>query len=149
MIMNEIKILKKLDHQNIIKLYEVYEKNNEVCLIIEYVQGQRLFEYIVHSGRLSEPETAVLMKQLFLTLTYLESQGILHRDIKPENILMTKSGNKIELKLIDFGLAANYSKIDVIKKCGTAGYTAPEIIAGDPYDFKADLYSSGIVMYIW
>jgi len=148
MIMNEIKILKKLNHQNIIKLYEVYEKNNQICLITEYVPGKRLFEYIVQSGKLSETETAILMKQLFLTLTYLETQGILHRDIKPENILVVKSAKNIELKLIDFGLATNWMKLDIIKKCGTAGYTAPEVFTGDSYDFKADLYSSGIVMHI-
>jgi len=149
MLINEVKILKKLSQQHIIKLYEVYENENEVCLVMEYVNGKRLFDHVVRSGKLSERETAVIIKQLFLTLSYLESETIIHRDIKPENILFTlDSFNKMTLKLIDFGLATEHLKRDIIKKCGTAGYTAPEILLNEQYDFKADLYSAGIVMYI-
>ena len=150
MLTNEVKILKKLSFENIIKLHEVYENGDEICLIMEYVDGKRLFDHVVKSGKLSEEETAVIIKQLFLTLSYLETEAIIHRDIKPENLIFTtNSRNKTTLKLIDFGLATDHLKRDIIKKCGTAGYTAPEILLNEQYDFKADLYSAGIVMYIW
>jgi len=150
MIKNEVKILKQLDHPNITKLHEVYENDDEVCLIIDYVNGKRLFDQVVRRGKLSERETAIIMKQLLLTLSHLEANTIIHRDIKPENMLLSfDEEGQVKLKLIDFGLSTDHLKRDMIKKCGTAGYTAPEVLCGEPYDFKADLYSAGIVMYIW
>ena len=150
MLTNEVRILKRLNYKHIIKFYEVYEEDTNICIITEYIDGTRLFDHIVKNGRLTESESAIFAKQLLLTLNYMESEGVIHRDIKPENILFTydKTG-KLVLKLIDFGLATYHFSRDTIKKCGTAGYTAPEILLGDSYDFKADLYSCGIVMYIW
>lgn len=150
MLSNEIRMLRKLNHNNIVKLYGVYELHNEVCMVMENIKGKRLFEHVVESGKLSEAETASIMKQLFLTLSYLEAEGIIHRDVKPENLLLASDAKgKTVVKLIDFGLGTYHYRRDIIKKCGTAGYTAPEILLGENYDFKADMYSAGVVMYIW
>ncbi len=148
--MNEIRILRKLDHPNIVKLHEVYEIDDEVCLVLEYIKGERLFDVILKQKGLTEAKTAIVMKQLLCTMSYLQHQDILHRDLKPENIMFTrKQGDEFHITVIDFGLATHHSKRDIIKKGGTAGYVAPEILKNDPYDFKADLYSCGVVMFTW
>ena len=150
MLLNEIKILRKLKHPNIIKIHEVYQLDNEVCIVMEYANGKRLFDHIVNLGRVPEAELAIIMKQIFLALSYMEVQGVIHRDIKPENIIFfLDEFQKPIVKIIDFGLGTFHYRRDIIKKCGTAGYTAPEILNGDPYDFGVDLFSAGIVMYVW
>jgi len=149
MITNEIKILRKLNHPEIVKLHEVFELAGQVCLVMDYVEGDKLFTYITRHKVLSERSTAYIMKQIFLILNYLEEQDIIHRDIKPENVLYTKDEKgHLNLKLIDFGLGTFHKKRDIVKKCGTAGYVAPEILNSEAYDFKADLYSAGVIMYI-
>ena len=149
MISNEIKILRKLKHPNIVRLHEVYELETQIVLVMEYIHGERLFDYIVKSGKLTETKSATIMKQLFCVLSYFEVQGVIHRDIKPENILVVLDEyQRPNIKVIDFGLGTFHFQRDIIKKCGTAGYTAPEIINNEPYDFRADLYSAGIVMFV-
>lgn len=150
MIMNEIKILRRVDHENIVKLFEVYEMDDEICMVMENIEGEKLFTYIIESKRLKEEETALIMKQLLLALHHLQLKDIIHRDIKPENILFTRDNEgKIKTKLIDFGLGTFHQKRDIIKKCGTAGYVAPEILNGETYDFRADLYSAGVLAMVW
>lgn len=150
MIINEIRMLRRLNHSQIVKLHEVYEMMGQVCLVMELVEGEKLFTYLTKNKALPEEKTASIMKQIFLILSYLESQDIIHRDIKPENILYTiDNKGKLNLKLIDFGLGTFHKRRDIIKKCGTAGYVAPEVLNSEPYNFKADLYSAGIIMYIW
>ena len=149
MIINEIKILRKLNHPNIVKLHEVYEVNGEICMVMEYLQGEKFFNHIVASKKLSEPETALIMKQLFFALHHLQKYDVVHRDIKPENIILIKTqNNKLQTKLIDFGLGTFHNKGDIIKKCGTPGYVAPEILNYGTYDFSVDIYSLGIVMMV-
>jgi len=147
---NEIKALRKVNHPNIVKLHEIYENGEEICLVMEHVSGERLFDVLVKNRGLSEFETAIIMKQLFSVLSHLQYKDLIHRDFKPENILFTKKDQEgLRIKLIDFGLATVHSKRDGVKKGGTAGYVAPEILNNQPYDFKADLYSVGVVMYTW
>jgi len=150
MLMNEIRIMRKLDHPFICKLFEVYESDDNVVMVLELIEGEKLFNYIINAKRLTEKETAIIMKQLLLILYYLESKKVIHRDIKPENILFKRDDRgRIKIKLIDFGLSTFHSKRDIIKKCGTAGYVAPEILNNENYDYKVDLYSAGIIMFIW
>ena len=148
--MNEITCLRKLNHVNIVKLYEVHELDNDIVLVMEYISGERLFDTIVKTKGLAESDVAYVMKQLFSVLSYLQSKDIIHRDFKPENIMVTrKESEGIKIKLIDFGLATFCSKRDCSKKGGTAGYVAPEILNNEHYNFKADLYSVGVIMYTW
>lgn len=149
MILNEIKILRKLDHPNIVKIYDLYELEDQICIVMEYLEGERLLEYITKSNRLSERETAQLFKQMILVLSYLETMSVIHRDIKPENIMLVSDKHgKYQLKLIDFGLSTFIYSKDIIKRCGTPGYVAPEMLNAEPYDFKLDLYSAGVVFFI-
>lgn len=150
MVMNEIKILRKVNHPNIVQLREVYEVDGEICMVMEYVKGEKLFNHVINQKRLSEPETALILKQLLLSLYHFQSKDIIHRDIKPENVLLVQEGGQpTRVKVIDFGLGTFHTQRDIIKKCGTAGYVAPEILNSDPYDFSADLYSAGILMLVW
>lgn len=150
MIMNEVRALRRLDHPNIVKLREVFEQDEEVCIIMEHVAGKRMFDEIVRTKGIDERNVSVIMKQLFSVLAHCEYCDIIHRDLKPENILFTlDDNNQYNIKLIDFGLAAFHSKRDAIKRGGTAGYVAPEILRGEPYDFKADIYSAGVFMFTW
>jgi len=149
MILNEIKILRKIDHPNVVKIYEVYELDNEICIVLEYIEGERLLDYVTRTKRLYEKETATIMKHLILTLSYLESLDIIHRDIKSENVMLIREKTgKLSIKLIDFGLSTFHSKRDIIKRCGTPGYVAPEILNNEPYDFRVDIYSIGIILFI-
>ena len=150
MIRNEIKALKLLKHPNIVKLYEIYEVEDQLCLVMEHVQGETLFGEITRNKGLNEKDTAILMKQLFSALSYLQYSDLLHCDIKPENIIIQRdAGSQLKVKLIDFGFAFLRHKQECVKKGGTAGYIAPEILNNEFYDFKADLYSAGVVMYTW
>src|SRR4051794_22523849 len=104
MLLNEIKLMRQLDHPNICQLIEVYENDGQIIIILEYISGERLFNHIIKRRRLTERETAIIVKQLCMILKYLEEKNILHRDIKPENIFLTPGiNNQIHIKLIDFG----------------------------------------------
>jgi len=150
MLINEIKMLKKLNHPNLVKMHELYELDHQVCLVMEHIDGQSLYGYLRKMKNLPEKATAIIIKQLLLTLGYLESLDIIHRDIKLENIMLVANNNGLfTTKLIDFGLGTFHRKRDIIKKCGTAGYVAPEILNNELYDFKADLFSVGVILYMW
>jgi len=151
MIMNEINMMRKIEHPNIVKMHELYELEGEICLVMEYIQGDRLLDYVTKMRKVYEKETALIMKSLLKSLIYLQSMDIIHRDIKAENILLNKDPKtgKVNLKLIDFGLSTYHHKRDIVKRCGTPGYVAPEILNNEPYDFRADLYSAGVIMFIW
>ena len=135
-IKREIRILTMLHHKNIVQLYETLTNNNNIYIIMEYIEGKDLFQYI-----------SQLFRQLISCLEYIHKQGIVHRDIKPENILLDKT--KKNLKLVDFGLGNIYKKNEFVKTaCGSPCYAAPEMLSGKPYDgFYSDLWSCGVVLY--
>jgi serine/threonine protein kinase len=146
----EIEILYNLDHENIIKLYNVYEDNTAIHFVFELIEGGELFDYILsNEGRfLPESRAVDLFYQILCALQYLHSKNIVHRDIKPENFLVFDSAGKIKLKLIDFGFAEQYAPeqkmTDIL---GSPQYVAPEMTLGEPYDEKVDMWSAGVVLY--
>ena len=146
-IRREIHILSILRHPNIVQLYETITCSNNIYIIMEYVEGKDLFQYIYSMQRLSEYKSSQLFRQLISCLEYIHKIGIVHRDIKPENILLNKSKKK--LKLVDFGLSNVYEKDELIKTaCGSPCYAAPEMISGKNYEgFYSDLWSCGVVLY--
>lgn len=155
-LVNEIKILRELDHNNVIKLYEVAETQNSIYLIMEYVDGKPIFD-LCKSKILDADYIRDVMFQLFNGLQYLKGKGILHRDLKPDNILIEK--NSIDegipkLKIIDFGLSTFTDESHFIfKRCGTPGFIAPEVFKQDKlspvlsYDYQVDLFSAGILYF--
>ena len=146
-IKREIHILSLLHHKNIVHLYETITCNNNIYIVMEYIEGKDLFQYIYSLQRLTEYKSSQLFRQLISCLEYIHKLGIVHRDIKPENILLDKERKK--LKLVDFGLGNIYKKNELVKTaCGSPCYAAPEMLSGKPYDgFYSDLWSCGVVLY--
>ena len=153
----EINILRKSDHPNIIKIYEIYEDEHEINLIMEECTGGELFDDIVNhidqKKMYTEKEACHIFKQLMSAIAYCHSQGIAHRDLKPENILFLNRNPDSPIKVIDFGLSKifgnYYNKINnkMNTKVGTAYYVSPEVLAGI-YDEKCDIWSAGVILYI-
>jgi serine/threonine protein kinase len=154
-ITREIKIMKELNHPNIIRMYDIiYDKEyDNVHLILEYAPDGNLSDYLKRKGPIGEAYAKVYMKQLSLGLHYLltRSNPIIHRDLKPQNILMF---GDYGIKLTDFGFARNIQANDLLNTfCGTPLYMAPELLlpskdkSNKIYTSKVDLWSIGIILY--
>ncbi|XP_078229313.1 serine/threonine-protein kinase ULK2 isoform X7 [Callithrix jacchus] len=150
----EIKILKELQHENIVALYDVQELPNSVFLVMEYCNGGDLADYLQVKGTLSEDTIRVFLHQIAAAMRILHSKGIIHRDLKPQNILLSyvnrrkSSVSGIRIKIADFGFARYlHSNMMAATLCGSPMYMAPEVIMSQHYDAKADLWSIGTVIY--
>ncbi|KAF2190554.1 Pkinase-domain-containing protein [Zopfia rhizophila CBS 207.26] len=144
----EIVIMRLLEHDNIVRLYDVWENRNELYVIMEYIQGGELFHYIGETGGLREIEVVHLFRQIIAALLYCHRLNIHHRDLKPENILLDRTAGKI--KLVDFGMAALQPEgMKLSTPCGSPHYAAPEVIRFRSYDGgKADVWSCGVILYV-
>lgn len=146
--MNEINIMRRLNHKNIIKMYEVYEGEYHIYIVLELLKGGELFDRIVKKGSYSERDAIILITRLLQALEYIHSKGIMHRDIKPENLIL-KDENSFDLKLADFGLSEFQNKKEnLFTRCGTPGYVAPEVLEDKKYNTKCDIFSAGVILYI-
>lgn len=148
-IMNEIEILKKMDHPNIVKIFEFYNSTKNYYLITEYCKEGELFDKIVKEGPFDEDFASYIMYQIFSAVNYCHSMSILHRDLKPENILIErKEKNGLKIKIIDFGTAKIFENNKVERKIiGSSYYIAPEVLSKN-YNEKCDLWSCGVILYI-
>jgi len=142
----EISIMKKIKHAETVKLIAVYENNENVFIVMQYLGGHDLQYSLRMMKRYSEREASVVIKRLLEIVSSLHKQGIIHRDLKPQNLLMKDSLNPTDFKLSDFGLAC-YSDAQKKSVCGTAGYMAPEVINALSYSFSADVYSIGVIFF--
>jgi len=143
----EIEILRNIYHPNICQMYETYTTIHNYYLIMEYVSGGDLFDYINEKSYLTEKKACHFFRQLISAMEYLSSLGVTHRDIKPENILLNEDYTQI--KLIDFGLS-NYAENGEFlqSSCGSPCYASPEMLSGKPYSgLETDIWSAGIVLY--
>ena len=142
----EIESLCKLDHPNIIKLYDYFTKNDNLILILEYCKNGSLQNYIKEKGPLNEEKFLILFKEIVEALKYIHSQNIIHGDIKPLNILINKYGKAI---LCDFGLSIFIKNNKEFSNFnGSLGYLAPEILRKEDYNgYLADIWSLGITFY--
>ena len=145
----EIAILKKLNHYNTIKLYNIIQNDDFIFLIQEYISGKELLHYIESNDNLSEKEICRLYQQIISGIEYMHEMGIAHRDLKLENILLNY---KKDIKIIDFGLSNRYDRdTDELlhSSCGSPCYAAPEMIKGLDYrGINTDIWSSGIILYL-
>lgn len=141
---SEISILQVTDHPNIIKLYYVYESDENVDLVFEYLSKDNMSDRMKKLFKLDEEKAKDLMRNLLETLDYLHSQSIVHRDLKLENIICSDD-SELDFKIVDFGLGFE----DLAEgNCGSLGYVAPEVINGERYDCKIDIFSAGVILYI-
>jgi serine/threonine protein kinase len=144
----EIIMMKLMNHPNIIRIYDVYENQNELFLILEYVEGGELFDFLVHRKKLPSLEALAFFKQIIYALNYAHSFSIIHRDLKPENILI-HSLNPPLIKIADWGMAAFAPpSLKLETCCGSPHYASPEIVAGSKYDGSAtDVWSCGVILH--
>ncbi|OKL62759.1 hypothetical protein UA08_01446 [Talaromyces atroroseus] len=144
----EVVIMKLIEHPNVINLYDIWENRGELVsyLVLEYVEGGELFDYVSTHGPLPEEEAVRLFRQIISGLSYCHRFNICHRDLKPENILLDPNHN---VKLADFGMAALQPAGHWLNtSCGSPHYAAPEIIYGRRYrGDKADIWSCGIILF--
>ncbi|CAN9513486.1 unnamed protein product [Ophioblennius macclurei] len=150
----EIKILKELKHENIVRLLDYQEMGGCVYLVMEYCNGGDLAEYLHCKGTLSEDTIRVFLQQISQAMKVLQGKGILHRDLKPQNILLChpegrrSSSNNTSIKIADFGFARHLQTNTMAATlCGSPMYMAPEVIMSQNYDAKADLWSIGTIVY--
>eukprot|EP00420_Gonyaulax_spinifera_P029424 CAMPEP_0197876834 /NCGR_PEP_ID=MMETSP1439-20131203/5714_1 /TAXON_ID=66791 /ORGANISM="Gonyaulax spinifera, Strain CCMP409" /LENGTH=579 /DNA_ID=CAMNT_0043496139 /DNA_START=44 /DNA_END=1782 /DNA_ORIENTATION=+ len=146
----EIAIMKMMDHPNICKLFESFEDNRKIYLVIELCVGGELFDRIIDSGHFTEVQAAITMQHMFRAIYYMHECHVCHRDLKPENFLFTtkEAIDKSTLKVIDFGLACKFTPGQVLStKAGTPYYVAPQVLVGK-YDQSSDLWSLGVIMYV-
>ncbi|ODN04406.1 Calcium/calmodulin-dependent protein kinase type 1 [Orchesella cincta] len=145
---NEIKVLRRLQHPNIVQLLEVYEDKTRVYLVMELVTGGELFDRIVEKGSYTEKDAADLMRQVLEAVDYMHEQGVVHRDLKPENLLYYCADEDSKIMISDFGLSKMEDSGIMATACGTPGYVAPEVLAQKPYGKAVDVWSIGVISYI-
>ncbi|KAI1720690.1 protein kinase domain-containing protein [Ditylenchus destructor] len=142
----EVKIMKQLDHPNIVKLYQVMETEQTLYLVMEYASGGEVFDYLVAHGRMKEKEARAKFRQIVSAVQYLHSKNVIHRDLKAENLLLDGDMN---IKIADFGFSNQFSagnKLDTF--CGSPPYAAPELFQGKKYDGpEVDVWSLGVILY--
>ena len=149
-ILNEIAILKKLDHPKILKVIDFFSTPKKYYIITEYCPEGELFNEIIKVGKFDEGQAAFIINQILKAISYCHKMNIIHRDIKPENIMITnrEKNGCLQVKLIDFGTAKIFEKGQQENKyVGSSYYMAPEIIKRK-YDEKCDLWSIGVILYI-
>jgi serine/threonine protein kinase len=145
----EIEVLKMCQHKSIIKLVDVFENSDYYYVVLEYLAGKDMFEYI-QKRNFSLPEERVkqLMFQLMQAVKYLNAFGIVHRDLKLENVMMSDATDRARPIIVDFGLAKIIGPNQTATEpFGTLGYAAPEVLKKSPYSFSCDVWSLGCIAY--
>ena len=146
---DEISILRKLDHENIVKFYGHMETSNQFLIKMEYIKYGTLSQWMKKHKKISEEEASLVLRQVLSAVAYLHNNQICHRDIKPENIMLSKENDLNSIKIIDFGLSAqNFDSLYNSDYCGTYIYMAPEEIERKSYYLSVDIWSIGILMYM-
>ncbi|XP_070138430.1 calcium/calmodulin-dependent protein kinase type 1 isoform X2 [Drosophila bipectinata] len=145
---NEIRVLRRLTHPNIVQLLETFEDKLKVYLVMELVTGGELFDRIVEKGSYTEKDASHLVRQILEAVDYMHEQGVVHRDLKPENLLYYSPDEDSKIMISDFGLSKMEDSGIMATACGTPGYVAPEVLAQKPYGKAVDVWSIGVISYI-
>lgn len=139
---NEVELMKSISHPNIVQLYDIFQQNNYVFMIMEYCNGGDLSRYIEKKTSKYDQR---YFHQILLAFEYLNQKGIIHRDIKPQNVLI----HKHTVKITDFGFAKSLEKAEDLHStfCGSPLYMSPEILRRQNYSAQSDLWSLGVLLY--
>jgi calcium/calmodulin-dependent protein kinase I len=149
----EIAVIKRVDHSNIVRTFDLFETDKKIHIVMEYMKGGMLFEAIADGVAFPEVDVAQLLREILHGIMYLHDNGIVHRDIKPENVLCTDAQPPWHVKIADFGLSKFTEKgdpsADVLMKTmiGTPEFIAPEVARHENYTSKVDIWAVGMLMY--
>lgn len=145
---NELQLLRQLDHPNIIRLYEYYQDDSHYYLILELCSGGELCEEVITNITITEEKAGVYIRDILSIVLYLHTKHIVHRDIKLANFLLCRTKSRIVLKLIDFSLARFLPPTRTLSElAGSIYYRSPEMLSG-AYSHSTDIWSTGILLYI-
>ncbi|XP_060628825.2 calcium/calmodulin-dependent protein kinase type 1G isoform X1 [Anolis sagrei] len=145
---NEIAVLKKIKHDNIVTLEDIYESATHYYLVMQLVSGGELFDRILERGVYTEKDASIVIQQVLGAVHYLHENGIVHRDLKPENLLYLTPEEDSKIMITDFGLSKMEQNGVMSTACGTPGYVAPEVLEQKPYSKAVDCWSIGVITYI-
>nr|XP_005174188.2 calcium/calmodulin-dependent protein kinase IG isoform X1 [Danio rerio] len=145
---NEIAVLRKIKHENVVCLEDFYESRTHYYLVMQLVSGGELFDRILDRGMYSEMDASSVIRQVLEAVSYLHNNGIVHRDLKPENLLYYSPDENSKIMISDFGLSKMEDNGVMSTACGTPGYVAPEVLAQKPYSKAVDCWSIGVITYI-
>jgi calcium/calmodulin-dependent protein kinase I len=151
-IKREIEITRSVQHPNVLSLADVFETDQQLFLVTDFLAGGELYKKIVDRGSYTEVDAVKIVRQFLSGLVYLHSQGICHRDLKPENLLCsedTTAEGDFTLVIADFGLSRKVSVKQLMEtRCGSLHYLAPEVILAHPYTNACDLWSLGVITFV-
>lgn len=151
LVRTEIEILKVCQHPNIIRIYDIFENMDSYYILMEFCDGGDLFTRLEKTRfKIPEKKAANYVHQILAALCYLHEYGITHRDLKPENILMSDKSEEATLKLIDFGLSKIIGPNETCTEpYGTLSYVAPEVLMEKPYNKMVDMWTVGVMAYLF
>ncbi|XP_056131124.1 calcium/calmodulin-dependent protein kinase type 1D-like [Lampris incognitus] len=145
---NEINVLRRIKHENVVGLEDFYESRTHYYLVMQLVSGGELFDRILDRGVYTEKDASVVIRQVLQAVDYLHENSVVHRDLKPENLLYYSADEKAKIMVSDFGLSKMSDHGVMSTACGTPGYVAPEVLAQKPYSKAVDCWSIGVITYI-
>lgn len=145
---NEISVLRRIKHENVVGLEDFYETRTHYYLVMQLVSGGELFDRILDRGVYTEKDASQVISQVLKAVSYLHENSIVHRDLKPENLLYYNQDENAKIMISDFGLSKMADHGIMSTACGTPGYVAPEVLAQKPYSKAVDCWSIGVITYI-
>uniref|UniRef100_A0AAR2JKT5 Protein kinase domain-containing protein n=1 Tax=Pygocentrus nattereri TaxID=42514 RepID=A0AAR2JKT5_PYGNA len=148
MLENEIAVLRRLVHENIISLEETFETPTKLYLVMTLVTGGELLDRILERGSYTEKDASRVIKQVLEAVQYLHQLGIVHRDLKPENLLYETPLEDSKIVISDFGLSKMEDQGALSTACGTPAYVAPELLQQKTYGKEVDLWALGVISFI-
>jgi len=150
----EIEVLKRVNHPNVVKMFEVFESESQIILVLQLITGGELFEKIVERQFYTEKDASKVIRQILEGLRAMHSKDVVHRDLKPENLLLSDDSDDADVLITDFGLSAILPEDGSLlhDAVGTPSYIAPEILIAldtdEGYGTEVDLWGVGVIMYI-
>ncbi|MBN3300104.1 KCC1D kinase, partial [Amia calva] len=148
MLENEIAVLRRIKHDNIVSLEEVFETPTKLYLVMTLVTGGELLDRILERGMYTEWDASEVIRQVLDAVCYLHRLGIVHRDLKPENLLFDTPFEDSKIVISDFGLSKMEEQGALSTACGTPAYIAPELLEQQTYGKEVDLWAVGVIAYI-
>eukprot|EP00636_Phaeomonas_parva_P015134 CAMPEP_0118880926 /NCGR_PEP_ID=MMETSP1163-20130328/20453_1 /TAXON_ID=124430 /ORGANISM="Phaeomonas parva, Strain CCMP2877" /LENGTH=358 /DNA_ID=CAMNT_0006817527 /DNA_START=148 /DNA_END=1221 /DNA_ORIENTATION=+ len=146
---DEVAVLRRLDHPNIVRLRETFDTHRNFYMIMELCCGGELFDRIVEREHYTESQARQCLREVVEAIAYCHRNNIAHRDLKPENLLYSSESEDASIKVADFGLAVLLDENALTHTaCGTPGYVAPEILRQEWYGIAVDIWSLGVIAYI-